>query len=240
MINVDAVFVAHLKKGSEERAAQMNKQLNALGIDFEYMLDGDIEDLTPERKVKYFGLDNPMHISGMSCTMKHILIYEEMVKRSLQRVLILEDDAVLRKNFVELFNRSMKEMDNHPMDQPFLAYYEASGLIFIPRSKRRRGTVLYKAERMQCTACYVVNLAFAKTCLQYTVEHLATHPIDNHIEQMRVENVVPVMYQSHPELCIQGSHIGMTNSLIADRTWWNFLRRRLSFAYKKYILYNLR
>lgn len=109
MLKVDAVFVLHVKQGSEERAVFMENQLSEMGIKFEYMLDGDIPDLSEYRKNKYFDMNRPLSPSEMSCAMKHILIYEQMISRGLERVLIFEDDAILKKNFVKFFNASTLE-----------------------------------------------------------------------------------------------------------------------------------
>ncbi|MFR9588359.1 MAG: glycosyltransferase family 25 protein [Rikenellaceae bacterium] len=110
MVKVDKVFVAHVKKGSEHRAIAMEKQLAKLGIEFEYMLGGDIEDITAERLEKYFVPDVENSIVGrskshISCALKHILIFEEVVKQNLNRILVLEDDAILTSDFVEKFNK---------------------------------------------------------------------------------------------------------------------------------------
>lgn len=56
MLKVDKVFVLHVKEGNEDRAKQIEAMLEKLGIKFEYMLDGDIKDITEERKSKYFDM----------------------------------------------------------------------------------------------------------------------------------------------------------------------------------------
>ncbi len=166
MVNVDAVFVAHVKKGSEKRAEAMERQLSRLGIRFEYMLDGDISDLSEERLERYFVKDVDLNPAARSCAMKHLLIMEEVVKRKLNRVLVLEDDAILRSDFVELFNRSLDEVDTiHSQDEPYLIFYEASYLKFIPRSVRKKGKTLYNPKHLQCLACYVINNSYAHSTL---------------------------------------------------------------------------
>ena len=57
---LDHVFVIHVSEGYEERRQHIDKHLPERGIvHFEYMLRGDIKDLTPEVKTKYFkGNDN--------------------------------------------------------------------------------------------------------------------------------------------------------------------------------------
>ena len=50
------ILVVHVR-GQEERRAFMEKQMEKLGWPHEYILDGNVEDLTPEVLDRYF-LDN--------------------------------------------------------------------------------------------------------------------------------------------------------------------------------------
>ncbi len=241
MVNVDAVFVAHVKSGSEERAKRIERDLAKLGIKFEYMLDGDISDITPERDKKYFSPDFNQSPSTKSCALKHLLIFEEVVKRNLGRVLILEDDALLRSDFVELFNKSIDELGTmHIPEEPVLAYYEASCLKFIPRSKREKGRVIYNTIRLQCTACYTINYAYAKGFLEYVEQHKINRAVDVYMEELWKGGALPNMYQSHPDLCVQSSHNGGSKSLIQERSIMRGWGRTFSYFYQKHILYNLR
>ena len=42
------VYVAHVKKGYEDRERHINEIMGRLAVSFTYMLDGDITDITPE------------------------------------------------------------------------------------------------------------------------------------------------------------------------------------------------
>ena len=42
------IFVLHVREGYEDRAAHIDAMMARLGLSFEYMLDGDKCDLTPE------------------------------------------------------------------------------------------------------------------------------------------------------------------------------------------------
>ena len=48
------VIVLHVKAGYEERERHIRNMLGAEGIDFEFLLDGDMADLTPEVFDRYF------------------------------------------------------------------------------------------------------------------------------------------------------------------------------------------
>ena len=48
------VLVAHVKRGYEERRRSIERQFHGLGIAFEFMLDGDIEDIDVETATRWF------------------------------------------------------------------------------------------------------------------------------------------------------------------------------------------
>lgn len=245
ILNVDKIFVLHVKSGSEERAKWMESMLGEMGIEFEYILDGDICDLSDERMARYFDPNSDMgdRIGVTSCAMKHILAMEKIVEQGYKRVLILEDDAILRKDFVKLFNRSLDEVDRrHSAEDPYFIFYEATHLWFIPRSKRRRGQMLYKPRGIQCTACYCVNDHFAKLFIEQTANKPLGIHIDEYYDWFINDNGSIAFYQSHPDLCMQGSHGGDMRTIIGNRTVYKrfgSLRYRIVRLYKKYILYNL-
>ena len=78
MLLIDKVFVLHVKKGYEDREKFIIDQFRAFNIDFEFILDGDIGDLTDDVIKTYFG--DAMHgrFPAMSCAMKHILAHERI------------------------------------------------------------------------------------------------------------------------------------------------------------------
>jgi glycosyl transferase family 25 len=83
------VFVLHVKKGYEERAAHIDSMMSRLGIEFEYFLAGDIPDLTPELLDKYFTGMMKATLPVTSCATKHLLCHEKIVADNLPCALIL-------------------------------------------------------------------------------------------------------------------------------------------------------
>lgn len=111
-LNVQKVFVMHVKKGYEERRAHIENMLERLGIDCEFMLDGDIEDLSSEVIHRYFtGTVMSGKTPGTSCALKHLLTYRTIIERNMNGALILEDDIRLSRNFVKVFNKTMDELE---------------------------------------------------------------------------------------------------------------------------------
>ena len=54
MIDVGKVYVLHVKQGYENRLQSIQKQLKRLDMDYSLILDGDIDDITPEILDLYF------------------------------------------------------------------------------------------------------------------------------------------------------------------------------------------
>ena len=48
------IFVLHVREGYEDRAAHIDAMMKRLGLQFEYILDGDKTDLTPEILNRWF------------------------------------------------------------------------------------------------------------------------------------------------------------------------------------------
>ena len=106
----DKVYVIHVRTGAEDRAASIEAQLRQRGIAFEYVLEGDMEDLEPVLLDRYFtGMMKRVH-PKTSCCCKHIIAYSRMMRDGHQSALILEDDIQLSADFVEALNASVAEL----------------------------------------------------------------------------------------------------------------------------------
>ncbi|MCM1312519.1 MAG: glycosyltransferase family 25 protein [Bacteroides sp.] len=103
-------FVAHVKRGYEEREKHIVSMLGKMNIPFEWMLDGDIPDFNDATDSRWFR-HSRLKDSAKSCALKHLLIYEEIIKRKLPGALILEDDITLSSSFLSVFQQSMKEKE---------------------------------------------------------------------------------------------------------------------------------
>ena len=103
------VFVLHVKQGYEDRARHMERTLAAHGIVFEYMLDGDMTELTPELQQRFFGSAGTP-TPHKSCAAKHLLTYEKIVRENIPYALIFEDDMFITKQFDRTFDSALREM----------------------------------------------------------------------------------------------------------------------------------
>ena len=67
-LNVGNVFVAHVKSGSEARKKSIDQQLLHHGIQYEFMLDGDLEDMPQAIVDRWFLPKLIQNPKMMSCT----------------------------------------------------------------------------------------------------------------------------------------------------------------------------
>lgn len=212
----ERVFVLHVKKGYEERCGHIERMMRKMGISFEYILDGDMDDITEDSLEQLFsGSKMKGRFPQTSCAMKHLLAYRAITDRGLDGALILEDDICLHNNFNKVFNKSMKELAANPelAACPVIISYEDTRLRFVPRSRRRPGTVLYPGDRDRMTGAYYINLSGAKLIMEYVRRNRMDVPIDILHSRLIKTGALEYLW-CQPTIATQGSHNGMHKSAI--------------------------
>ncbi len=99
------ILVINLARSSERRAG-MRRQLEALGVDFEFVAAVDGRDFDVQahpaydspRRRRAFGRD--LNGGELGCLLSHRAIFQRMVDEGLEQVLVLEDDVVLGADFL--------------------------------------------------------------------------------------------------------------------------------------------
>lgn len=235
------VLVLHVKHGYEDRARNIEAIMNGLGISFEYITDGDMDDITPEIMDRYFSGIMHKIFAPTSCTLKHFYAYEYILKYNLPGALILEDDMVLYNNFIPIFNKCMQERHRRDLEN-ILISFEDSNLSFVPRSQRVKGLHLYKGSRDRFAGCYYISNVCARQIMQYVNDNKCDLPIDCFHNALRVRIGLPY-YWCHPTIATQGSHTGLFRSSISEKSAKRQNYRKITWhiklAYKK-ALYWLR
>lgn len=146
------ILVIHAAK-LKARGEHIDRMLRSIGMEYEFIIEGDADKLTKEMLDKYLadGTEN-MHskTSRASCTIKHFMACERIIDENMEGALILEDDIVLHQDFKTRFEQSILEYRKHYADLPVIISYEDSSLQFVPRSQREKGRMLYpgKKDRM--------------------------------------------------------------------------------------------
>lgn len=239
---IDNVLVIHVK-GQEERRRFIEKQLESLSgslnPSIHYILEGNVEDLTPEILDHYFTGEMHGAYPRTSCAYKEFLAYQYILDHQLEGALILEDDIRLFRNFPALFIKSIEEYNLYYTSQPFIANYEESSLLFVPRSKRKKGTILYPATRDRFTGCYYVSRMAAQNMMDFLEKNKCGVPLDRFHSKL-IEAGVLKYYWSHPCLACQCSCDGSMPTMIPTRPR---PLKRLKWFYKrfyKHLLYYFR
>jgi glycosyl transferase family 25 len=235
-LKVDHVYVAHVKKGYEDRKAFMDKQLTDFGISFDYMLDGDVSDISDERLREYFK-DKLVPVSPQtSCTMKHLLIYEKIIKDRAQLALVFEDDIVLKSNFIEIFNQSIDEINQRTdIDKSKLfVSYEDTTLRFVDRKELKEEKLLYKQPNGRCAGAYLVSLEMAQAIIDY-VKANKCHIIIDWFHNFLAEKDLLQFYWCEPAIADQGSHSGMFESGLShkNQTFFRRLKWKVNSVWKR-------
>jgi len=240
LLNVDAVFVVHVKQDLE-REAWMQAQLKGLGIPFRWMLEADLEELSAADINRYFSgaeMAGPPR-AAHSCALKHLFVYRTMVDEGLQRVLVLEDDAILSPQFTEVFNRMALEWEALPEAERNMALInlENSLQVWVPRRQRKKNQLLYVMHQGRAAGAYFIPLTLAKAIWEHALSNGCDRPIDWYHNDLSA-HIGLKHYWTHPTTVEQGSHNGTWKSRVDNKpagwfrqiTWQVQLRIKSLFA----------
>lgn len=220
------VFVIHVR-GALQREKHIKKELSKFNIKYDFILDGNKEDITNDQLNHYFA-ENFREISAKtSCSLKHILACEEVVKRNLDRALIFEDDIILKPNFNTVLEGILKELDQEKMSN-YLVSLENSNHYYVKKSEAVEGKYLYKKDFGRCAGAYIIDREFAKTFMQSIDSDKCHCIIDWYHNHLADKNKIAI-YWSYPHIAEQGSHNGSIQSLI-DNKKTGYFRRFVYFA----------
>ena len=232
------VLVIHVR-GQVERESFIKEQLQKLGLPYHFILDGNKEDLTPEILDRCFTGDMHGQFPRTSCAYKHLLAMQYIIDNNLDGALIIEDDLRIYPDFNEVFAQSMREYEAEYSHLPFIANYEESSLMLVPKSQRRTGQVLYPAARDRFAGCYFINRMGAEAIMDYVAKHKSDTTSDC-LHNRLVQQGMLSYYWSHPCICCQCSCDGSMPTMIPTRPR---PLKRLKWFYKrayKHMLYFFR
>lgn len=229
-------FIIHVSKGYEERREHIDRHLPAVGInEYEYMLRGDIDDLSEQVRNEFFSGD--LSLPAKSCFYKHYLVMKEVVEKQIPQVLVLEDDVLLPKTFIQDLQPILHELEKEC--NYVVNIEEASSQV--PLRVRKKGQHLYLCHQNKLTGGLIYDLAFATKAVAFIESRPQTHAADHWYNEHRHE-VKFNLFWSHPTLVKQGSKSGMFTSAISNKKSGHYTALRAWFKdkYKKHILSNFR
>lgn len=120
-LNRVKIYVVSLKRAVVRRQA-ISRQLEAMGLPFELIDAVDAKEIDPEVLENAIDMNSMYHLHRrklseyeICCTLSHRLIYGKIVKSDQFGAIILEDDAILKPEFrqvFEYFNRDAEKFSD--------------------------------------------------------------------------------------------------------------------------------
>ncbi|TAG35452.1 MAG: glycosyl transferase [Polaromonas sp.] len=222
-----AIFVIHATKFIERRRL-IEEQMSRFGMIFEFILDFDTTDISPEIHQKFFR-NSELLPAQQSCALKHWEAMMLIVKRQLPRALVLEDDVILASNFLEVLNRMMRE--ELSIITPHVTFLGCGGHYYIPHEEIEVDRLLYPRNQGKFADSYIVSLDAAQRRIDWIAEHGIPRPIDHLFEQIDREQQ-NAMFWLEPPIVEQGSHNGTFGSTLEKSypLWF----QSLQFRWKKF------
>lgn len=113
-INLPPIFVISLKR-SQDRRKSISSQFNSLGIPFQFfdaidgrqLSEGDLKSVNFQKAKELCGHD--LSLGEVGCSLSHIKLYEKCLEENIDEVIILEDDIMLKKDFLTVLTECFKK-----------------------------------------------------------------------------------------------------------------------------------
>ena len=230
LFELNSVYVINVKSFIERRKF-IACQLKKFNLSAEFILDWDKNELTPEIIEQYF-MGDKLSKAQMSCAMKHIIALQKITQHKKGFSLVLEDDAILARNFNEGVSKALKESENFLGNK--VIYIGSGGNFYTPKSQRIKGQSLYPGSRGRFTDSYIIDAETAQKRLNWIGKHKISHPIDNQFDIIDKDEGIQILWLEDP-VVEQGSKSGRFVSQIekSPPSWlqtilfgWEKLRRK--------------
>ena len=233
-LGIEGIYVIHAKKGYEKHEQHINELFNKHNFDFKFITDGEPDNFTQELLEKYFTGEYNFPIGQLSCTLNHILAYEQVAANKNKYALIFENDPFFLGDFVKKIEKIIKEVEYNSLDG-FIISLENTSLRFPSYWITKPEQVLYRAKSGRCAGAYLIDLTGANNILD-ELKRNKCHTIIDTWHNSLIDKGIIKMYWAHPPLVEQGSHNGQLNSVISSKQK-SVLRRIQWFCQKYYKTY---
>lgn len=223
---IDAIFVIHAASLAERRKL-IEAQLTALGLRHEFILDHDIPDIPESLRQRMFRTGS-LSPAQQSCALKHWQAHVLAEQRGYARMLVLEDDVILARNFSAVFERAMSE--ELAIREPHVTFLGCGGHYYVAKAEIEPGRLLYQRDQGKFADSYIIGRDAVEKRLRWIGEHGIDRPIDHQFEAIDRETGI-AMYWLEPPIAEQGSHNGKFPSTLAvsHPLWF----QSLQFRWKK-------
>ncbi|MDO9117192.1 MAG: glycosyltransferase family 25 protein [Nitrospira sp.] len=206
---IDGILVIN-PRDFVDRRTSIERQLQPLGLAYEFIHSYDVADLDAAITARYFK-DELLSPGQRSCALKHLQALRLVVERQWQRALILEDDALLATQFVPRLQAALQESSS--IASPHVLFIGSGGNLYTPRRLKVPGRHLYKSTRGRLGEAYVLGSHEARQRIEWIEAHGIPLPIDNLFEQIDRECGID-LYWLEPPIVEQGSKNGRFQSVL--------------------------
>ncbi len=227
---IEGIYVIHAKKGYEKHEQHINELFKRYNLDYKFITDGDPDNFTKELLDKYFVNGDNFSKGKLSCTLNHILAYEQVVKNRNKYALIFENDPFFLGDFVKKIENIVKELEIKSLNG-FIVSLENTSLRFPSYWLTKPEKVLYQANSGRCAGAYLIDLTAAISLLDELKKNKCQTLIDTW-HNILIDNGLIKMYWAHPPLVEQGSHNGLLSSVISSKQ--KSFSRRIQWLGEKY------
>lgn len=207
------VRVVHPRKGYELQEQHIQSVMQKHQIPFAFELRGDKEDLSPEIMRRYFTPQIGFSKGSLSCTLKHLLIYDAFLQSSKRFLLVFEDDIFLAADFTTQLKVMLEEIEQRHL-HTFLISLENSCMRFPSYWQTKQGQTLYLARDGRAAGAYLIDQAAAKAMLEELRQNKCGTVIDWWHNYLVSKKLIK-LYWAHPTIAEQGSHNGKLSAAIS-------------------------
>jgi len=225
-LELDGILVIN-PRDFVDRRRSIERQLQTLALKYEFIHSYDADDLDAATIGKYFK-NADLSPGQQSCALKHLQALQLIAERNWQRALVLEDDAILTRDFSEGIRKALRESEG--FDFPYVLLVGSGGNQYTPRNRRVPGQCLYRADKGRLTEAYVLPSRTARLRAEWIDRNGISLPIDNLFDRMDRELNIG-LYWLEPPIVEQGSKNGRFRSVLEPAPP-NFVRRVTSVLQK--------
>lgn len=211
------IFVINLARHSKRRAF-MEMQLNAIGLDFEFLdaIDGRL--LTPEELAEHYDsklakttIGRDLTPGEIGCALSHMAIYQRVIADGLPFALIFEDDALIGSQFQGVLENTLGIIN--PNEEKVVLFAHTQKYSNWSSRKIDNAHKLAPAVDVFCAHAYLVTQAAAKKLVAtlypvHTVADCWNYLIKNKV--IEILSVVPY--------CVGHAHFARNSAIEPDRS----------------------
>lgn len=226
-------YILHYTKNTERRRFQEHVLAKECFTNITWITDFDRETITYDMFLDHFNAHvmeyvkrrptafdplYPLRAAEISLCLKHKAALSMFAQSSKDVCLILEDDVVLHQDFC---NQLLSFLPLLPQDWRLAFPGDCNMRIDSQDLKPHQKWYLNPVGKAKCSDSIIWNQTSAREILQGWAHHKICMPSDHEISfWMRVLNWPT--YWLEPPLCVQGSHIGLFESMqLANGRYYN-------------------